>query len=159
MPATKLRRFLDDHQIRYVAIRHSPAYTAQETAASAHIPGREMAKAVIVQVDGTMAMVVMPSTTMLDPDRLRRITGAEVVSLATEGEFRSRFPDCEIGAMPPFGNLYGLDVYVDRSLREDNRIAFNAGSHAELIQMDYGDFERLAEPTVADLAYRTRAGI
>lgn len=159
MPATKLRRFLDDHQIRYVAIRHSPAYTAQETAASAHIPGREMAKAVMVQVDGTMAMVVMPSTTMLDPDRLRRITGAEVVSLATESEFRSRFPDCEIGAMPPFGNLYGLDMYVDRSLREDDRIAFNAGSHAELIQMDYRDFERLAGPTVADLAYRAKAGI
>ena len=118
-----------------------------------------MAKTVMVQIDGRMAMVVMPSTTMLDPDRLCRITGAEVVSLATESEFRSRFPDCEIGAMPPFGNLYGLDVYVDRSLREDEHIAFNAGSHAELIQMDYGDFERLAEPVIADLAYRARAGV
>ena len=153
MPVTKLKQFLDENHIPYVSIQHSPAYTAQETAASAHIPGRELAKTVMVQIDGTMAMAVLPSTRMLDLERLRQIAGASAVTLAGEEEFAAMFPDCEAGAMPPFGNLYDMAVYADQRLREDQQIAFNAGSHAELIQLPYRDFERLVKPTVAELAY------
>jgi Ala-tRNA(Pro) deacylase len=152
MPSTKLKRFLDENQVRYVSIRHSPAFTAQETAASAHIPGRELAKTVMVKIDGTMAMAVLAAPNRLDLELLRRAAGARSVKLADEKEFSSEFPDCEPGAMPPFGNLYGLKVYVDETLAEDRQIAFNAGSHAELIQMDYQQFEQLAEPVVANLS-------
>ena len=152
MPGTKLKQFLDENQVRYVSIRHSPAFTAQETAASAHIPGRELAKTVMVKIDGTMAMVVLSAPKRLDLELLRRAAGAKKVSLAGEKEFSSKFPDCEPGAMPPFGNLYGLKVYVDELLREDQQIAFNAGSHAELIQMDYEQFERLVQPVVASVS-------
>ena len=154
MPVTKLKQFLDENHIPYVSIQHSPAYTAQETAASAHIPGRELAKTVMVRIDGAMAMAVLPSTMMLDPQRLRQIAGASAVTLAGEEEFAAMFPDCEAGAMPPFGNLYDMAVYADQRLREDQHIAFNAGTHAELIQLPYRDFERLVKPTVADLAYK-----
>jgi Ala-tRNA(Pro) deacylase len=152
MPGTKLKQFLDENQVRYVSIRHSPAFTAQETAASAHIPGRELAKTVMVKIDGTMAMAVLAAPKRLDLELLRQAAGAEKVSLADEKEFSSEFPDCEPGAMPPLGNLYGLKVYVDEQLSEDQQIAFNAGSHAELIQMDYEQFERLVQPVVACLS-------
>jgi Ala-tRNA(Pro) deacylase len=153
MPATRLKRFLDDHGVRYVSIPHYPTYTAQETAASAHLRGREVAKTVMVTLDGTMAMVVLPATRRLDLARLEAAAGARQATLATEREFKDMFPDCDVGAMPPFGNLYGLRVFVDQSLAEDEHIAFNAGTHDELIQIDYRDFERLVEPTVASLAY------
>lgn len=159
MPAKKLKRFLDENHIRYVSIRHSPAYTAQETAASAHIPGKEVAKTVMLFVDGEMAMAVLPSTRMLDLELLRHAADAESVTLATENQFKDRFPDCEAGAMPPFGNLYELPVYADRSLTLDEQIAFNAGSHAELIQLAYDDFERLVHPIVAEFAYMTKARV
>ena len=152
MPGTKLKQFLDENQVRYVSIRHSPAYTAQEIAASAHIPGRELAKTVMVKIDGTMAMAVLAAPARLDLALLRRAAGARSVTLADEKEFCGAFPDCEPGAMPPFGNLYGLKVYIDRALAEDRQIAFNAGSHAELIQMDYHQFERLVQPVVANLS-------
>jgi Ala-tRNA(Pro) deacylase len=152
MPGTKLKRFLDENQVRYVSIRHSPAYTAQEIAASAHIPGRELAKTVMVKIDGTMAMAVLAAPRRLDLELLRRAAGANSVTLADEQEFSSTFPDCEPGAMPPLGNLYDLKVYVDQALREDRQIAFNAGSHAELIQMDYRQFEQLVQPVVANLS-------
>jgi Ala-tRNA(Pro) deacylase len=154
MPAATLKRFLDENQVRYVSIQHSPAYTAQEIAASAHIPGRELAKTVMVKIDGVMAMAVLPATTMLDLDRLKRASGAREVVLAGEQEFQDRFRDCEVGAMPPFGNLYEMKVYSDRSLTDDDQIAFNAGSHAELIQLAYRDFERLVEPVVANFSAR-----
>ena len=152
MPGTKLKQFLDENQVRYVSIRHSPAFTAQETAASAHIPGRELAKTVMVKIDGAMAMAVLAATKRLDLELLRQAAGAQKVTLADEKEFSGAFPDCEPGAMPPLGNLYGLDVYVDESLREDEQIAFNAGSHAELIQMDYQEFERLVQPVVTNFS-------
>ena len=152
MPGTKLKEFLDENQVRYVSIQHSPAFTAQETAASAHIPGRELAKTVMVKIDGAMAMAVVAAPERLDLESLRRAADANSVTLAGEKEFSSEFPDCEPGAMPPFGNLYGLKVFVDRPLREDRQIAFNAGSHAELIQMDYRQFEQLVKPVVASLS-------
>jgi Ala-tRNA(Pro) deacylase len=152
MPAKKLKEFLDQNRVKYVTIRHSPNYTAQEIAASAHIPGKELAKTVMVKLDGEMAMAVLPASYRVDFDQLREASGAGKAELATEGEFRDRFPGCDVGAMPPFGNLYGMRVYVASSLAEDETIAFNAGSHAELIQMAYGDFERLVEPRVLSFA-------
>ena len=156
MPAQKLKRFLDENAIRYVSIQHSPAFTAQEVAASAHIPGRELAKTVVVKLDGTMAMVVLPATRKLDLDQLEQVTGAHTASLAGEKEFQAMFPDCDPGAMPPFGNLYGLRVFVDETLALDEQIAFNAGTHAELLQMDFDDFQRLVKPTIAPLAWRVK---
>lgn len=150
MSVEKLRKFLDDHKVKYVSIAHSPAYTAQEIAASAHIPGKELAKAVMVKLDGKLAMAVLPAPFQVDFDRLKAGTGASTVELATELEFKNQFSDCEVGAMPPFGNLYGLNVYVSKALAEDNEIVFNAGSHTELIKLPYADFSRLANPNVIE---------
>jgi Ala-tRNA(Pro) deacylase len=149
MPIKKLRQFLDQHHVKYVTISHSPAFTAQETAASAHVSGKEMAKTVMVKVDGTMSMVVLPASYPIEFDKLKEAVGGKTVELATETEFQDMFPDCELGAMPPFGNLYGMDVYSDEHLKEDEEIVFNAGSHAELIRLAYRDFESLVHPTVA----------
>jgi Ala-tRNA(Pro) deacylase len=146
MPLNKLKAFLDEHRTKYVTIRHSPAYTAQETAQSAHVSGKELAKTVMVKVDGKMAMVVVTASEHVNIGELRRQTGAGKVELATEGEFKSLFPDCEVGAMPPFGNLYGMEVFASRRLAEDEEIAFNAGSHTELVRLAYRDFERLVKP-------------
>lgn len=151
MPSTALKKFLDEEDVKYVTIRHSPAFTAQEVAASAHVPGQELAKTVIVSLDGELAMVVLPATDQVDLERLQEVSGADRVELASEGEFEERFPDCETGAMPPFGNLYDMDVYVAEHLAEDDEIAFNAGTHTELIRMSFDDFRTLVSPTVARL--------
>lgn len=153
MPAKKLKQYLDEQGIKYATITHSPAYTAQEVAASAHVSGREMAKTVIVKVDDRLAMAVLPANRKVVLQDLREITGAANVSFATEAEFKARFPDCEVGAMPPFGNLYGMDVFVAPSLAEDEMIAFNAGTHTEVIQMTFADFDKLVRPIV--LAFTT----
>ncbi|MBI1367564.1 MAG: deacylase [Planctomycetes bacterium] len=152
MPTNQLKSFLDQHNIKYVTISHSPAYTAQQVAARAHVCGRELAKTVVIKVDGRMAMVVLPAPMRIDFELLRQATGAEHLALADESEFAERFPNCEVGAMPPFGNLYGLPVYVAASLTDDTEIVFNAGSHTELIRMYYADFERLVEPRVVHVA-------
>jgi Ala-tRNA(Pro) deacylase len=144
----KLKDFLDTHGVKYVVISHSRAYTAQEIAASAHVPGKELAKTVMVKVDGKLAMVVMPASRSIDFDNFKKQTGASKVHLADEQEFMQKFPDCEVGAMPPFGNLYGVDVYVSERLADDTEIAFNAGSHTELIRLPYADFVALATPHV-----------
>ena len=144
----QLREFLDSHGIQYVVISHSPAFTAQQIAASAHIPGKELAKTVVVTLDGKTVLAVLPASQKVDFDLLRETAGAQRAELASEQEFRGRFPDCDLGAMPPFGNLYGLDVYVADRLAEDEEIAFNAGSFTELVRMAYRDFERLVGPKV-----------
>ncbi len=148
MPVRKLKEFLDQENIKYVSIVHSPAYTAQEVAASAHITGRELAKTVIVELDGKMAMAVLPANKKIVLQDLREITGSDEVKFASEEEFREKFPGCETGAMPPFGNLYGMEVYASPALAENEEIAFNAGSHTEIIKMGYRDFERLVQPKV-----------
>jgi Ala-tRNA(Pro) deacylase len=148
MPARALQTFLDRHQVKYVTIRHSPAFTAQEIAASAHIPGKQLAKTVIVKLDGQLAMAVLPASDTVDVERLKAAAGARTVALASEPDFQDRFPECEVGAMPPFGNLYGLDVWVAARLAEDEEIAFNAGDHTELMRMAYRDFDRLVHPQV-----------
>ena len=152
MPVARLKKFLDDHNVKYVTITHSPAITAQEIAASAHIPGKELAKTVMVQVDGKMAMAVLPASHQVDFELLKAATGATRVELAGERAFRDMFPECELGAMPPFGNLYGMEVIVSKTLAEDEQIAFNAGSHTELIRLAYRDFQRLVGPKVVKLS-------
>jgi Ala-tRNA(Pro) deacylase len=148
MPAKKVKTFLDDHEIRYITINHSTAYTAQEVAALTHIKGKELAKTVIVKIDGTMAMAVVPASYRVDISRLRAVTGATDIELATEEEFKGMFPECDAGAMPPFGNLYDMKVYVAQSLADDESIAFAAGSHSEVIRLAFADFERLVKPRI-----------
>jgi Ala-tRNA(Pro) deacylase len=148
MPVTRLREFLDREGVKYVSIGHSPAYTAQEIAASAHIPGTELAKTVVIRLDGRTAMVVLPASQWVDFEILKRETGSREARLASEPEFRDMFPECELGAMPPFGNLYGMEVFVSQRLAEDEEIVFNAGSHTELIRLAYRDFARLVQPRV-----------
>jgi Ala-tRNA(Pro) deacylase len=148
MPARKLMEFLDANNVKYTTITHSTAYTSQEIAAITHIRGQELAKTVIVKVDGRMAMAVLPAAYQVNLSALRAVVGANSLSLATEAEFRGLFPECETGAMPPFGNIYGMPVYVEESLTRDREIAFNAGTHKELIQLAYEDFARLVHPKI-----------
>lgn len=152
MPLKRLQEFLDNHGVKYVTIRHSRAYTAQEVAQSAHIRGQDLAKTVMVKVDGKMAMAVLPASQKVDLELLREAAGAKKVELAREAEFEERFPGCEPGAMPPFGNLYGMEVFAAQALAADEEIAFNAGSHTELIKMAYKDFERLVQPRIVTLS-------
>ena len=140
MPVRRLKEFLDAHHVKYVTISHSPAFTAKEIAASAHIPGKQLAKTVMVLIDGKMAMAVLPASSSIDFSLLREMGGAKEVRLASEPEFSAMFPECEPGAMPPFGNLYGMQVFVAGILTEDEEIAFNAGNHHELIKLAYRDF-------------------
>lgn len=148
MPFNRLHRLLDANHVDYQTIHHPTSYSAQQTAAVAHVPGRELAKAVIVHIDGALAMVVQNASGMVPLGRLKAAAGARDVHLANEQEFRDWFPDCDLGAMPPFGNLYGMEVFVDPTLAADEKIVFNAGSHIELMRMNYRDFERLVKPKV-----------
>lgn len=152
MPVKKLKDYLDSENINYVTILHSRSYTAQEIAASAHISGKDLAKTVMVSIDGKMAMAVLSAPLKVDLYLLQEVAGAKKVELAEEKVFKNMFPECEMGAMPPFGNLYGMDVFVDESLSEDEEIAFNAGSHTELMKLAYIDFERAVQPTVAQFS-------
>ena len=149
MPLKKLKEFLEQEKVKYITIVHSAAYTAQEVAAAAHVSGKDLAKTVIVHLDGKPAMAVLPANRKIIHEDLRETTGASQIKFATEEEFQKLFPDCEIGAMPPFGNLYGMEVYVAAALAADEGIAFNAGSHTELIKLAYKDFARLVKPKVA----------
>jgi len=151
MPANTLKKFLDSRGVKYVSIQHSPAYTAPEVAESAHIAGSDFAKTVIVKIDGQMAMVVVPAQRKIVLSELRDLLVSDKVQLATEDEFKGRFPDCEVGAMPPFGNLYDMSVYIDQSLTGHPEIAFNAGTHREVIKMASDDFAQLVNPIVMDL--------
>jgi Ala-tRNA(Pro) deacylase len=136
----------------YETILHEPAYTAPETAASAHVPGRDFAKTVIVETKGKLAMVVVPANRKIVLSDLRDMLMEPDLKLAPEKDFSDRFPDCELGAMPPFGNLYGLPVYVAKSLVDEPQIAFNAGSHREVITMSFADYAKLVQPTVLEFA-------
>ena len=153
MPLSKLREFLDSHNIKYLVISHSLAYTAQGIAALTHVSGKKLAKTVIVKIDSVLAMAVVPASVHVDLDRLSVLTGAQTVEIATEREFKDAFPDCETGAMPPFGNLYDMAVYADTSLAENEEITFSAGTHRELVRMNWFDMARLVNPMVASLTH------
>ncbi|HYM76024.1 MAG TPA: YbaK/EbsC family protein [Candidatus Dormibacteraeota bacterium] len=159
MHLSKLRDFLDSHKIKYLVISHSLAYTAQGVAALTHVSGKKLAKTVIVKIDGVLAMAVVPASYHVDLDRLRTLTGAQIVELASEREFQKAFQDCETGAMPPFGNLYDMPVYADRSLAENEEITFSAGTHRELVRMNWEDMVRLVRPVVADFAYHSSPSV
>lgn len=151
MPIKKLKEFLDNHHIKYVCMNHSPAFTSQEIAAAAHISGKQLAKTVIVKADGQLVMVILPANDHVNFAKLRESLGVGNVDLASELEFKDKFPGCEVGAMPPFGNLYDMPVFVTAPLTREDHILFNAGSHSELIQVAYRDFERLAKPKTINI--------
>jgi Ala-tRNA(Pro) deacylase len=158
MMQSRLQQFLQQKHIPFEVIKHTRAITAYETAARAHIDSRMLAKTVMVILDGRLSMVVLPAAQRIHMGRLRKATGARTAELATEADFSGRFPDCEVGAMPPFGNLYGMDVYVDAQMARhaelvtDADIVFNASNHTELIRMPYVEFERAVAPRHIDLA-------
>lgn len=159
MPVQRLRELLDKNGVRYFVISHSRAYTAAAIAAITHIPGNELAKTVMVRLDGELAMAVIPASRHVDLNALRAAAGVKEIALLTEKEFENVFPDCEVGAMPPFGMLYGVPVYVDEKLANDLEIAFNAGSHRELVQLAFKDYESLEHPLVVRIATRSAAEI
>lgn len=149
----RLKVFLDSHQVKFVVVTHSAAYTALEIAALARIPGKEIAKTVILKADGKMIMAVLPASHMADFTSLRELTGTHHIELANEYTFKNLFPECEVGAMPPFGNLFNIDVYVSEALAEDEMIAFNAGTHKELVKMTYRDFVQLVQPKIGKFSF------
>jgi len=151
MPTTMLKDFLAQNRVAHQVIQHPLAFTATSVAGAAHISGKEMAKTVVVSLDGQLALAVLPAHRKVDLERLRQATGALSAELAKEREFQGDFPECEPGAMPPFGNLYGMEVFVEPHLAADQQIAFNAGTHTEVVRMAYKDFERLAHPTLVDM--------
>jgi Ala-tRNA(Pro) deacylase len=150
-----LESYLREDQVPFETHHHPTAFTAQEVAASEHTPGKMVVKVVMVLADGELAMLAMPAPYQADLERVAEVLGASEVRLAHEEEFAPAFPDCEVGAMPPFGNLYGLPVYVDEALAEDETIVIQAGTHSDTIRLKYADFERLVRPTVARFAYHT----
>jgi len=149
---TKLREFLDRNNVRYDVASHPQAFTAQEVAAAQHVPGKELAKVVILRSGRTFLMAVLPAPYRVDIERARAATGKPDLTFATEQEFAGLFPQCEPGAMPPFGNLFNLETYVDETLTRDEQIVFNAGTHTQTVRMKYADFARLVQPKVVTLA-------
>lgn len=150
--AHRLREFLDRNGAYYGTLHHVADVRALQTAVDTNTPRWEFAKTVIARIDDRWAMVVVPADRRVDLQRLRRVLEAHQVRLATEDEMRKLFPDCELGAEPPFGNLYGMETYLDLALTRDERITFNAGTHEDVARMWFWDYERLVEPKVIDVA-------
>jgi Ala-tRNA(Pro) deacylase len=151
----RLENYLRENQVRFEEHHHPRAVSAQEVAASEHVPGRMLAKTVMVLADGQMVMLALPAPYQVDLEKAAAALGVDEARLAQEEEFEDSFPDCEVGAMPPFGNLYGVPVYVEKTLAEDETMVFRSGTHTETMSVSYSDFERLVEPTVAQFALRT----
>ena len=152
MPLSKLREFLDQKNVKYMVIFHPTSYTAEAIAAMMHFSGNALAKTVMVQIDGRLAMAVVPAPAWVDLAKLQRTQGAKVVEPASESEFRRRVSNCEFGAMPPFGNLYGMGVFADESLAQQREITFGAGTGQQLLRMNYLDFRDLVKPVILPLA-------
>ncbi len=148
----QISEYLDSQQIWYQSCSHSPAYTAQGLAHVQHVSGKELAKVVMVMEGSRMIMSVLPASHRIELERLAPLLNAESIRLATEEEFKDIFPDCELGAMPPFGNLYNLEVWVDSALQGHQSIVFNAGTHVDTIQMSFADFERLVMPRIGSFS-------
>lgn len=148
MISTRLKQFLDENEVGYDVMHHDPAFTAQQLAARLHVPGHEFTKVVVVKLDGSYALVALPAPLRVNFKALAHGVGVKKCQLASEGEFQQLFPDCEVGAMPPFGVLYHLPTYVDQELTANENIVINAGTHAEAIRLRYADFARLARPRV-----------
>lgn len=155
---TRLKTFLDDERVLYHDIPHDVQYTSQETAADTHTPGRKFVKTVVVQIEGRYVLVVLPAHHRLDLEKFRLALGVTEVRLASEEDMRRLFPDAEVGAEPPFGNLYGLRVFASNDLAEDDWVTFNAGTHRDAIRMRYPDFVRLVHPSVLRISVRETPG-
>lgn len=153
MLSPRLHHFLDERHAPYTTLTHDRTITAQQTADAAHVDKRNFAKTVMLKIDGTLAMMVMPAAYRANLTRLSRSLGGRQVELAQEDEFKNVFPDCELGAMPPFGNLYGIPVYVDARMTGEAEIVFNAGSHTDAVRMPYAEFERLTQPELLYLTH------
>ena len=153
----RLEQYLQEQNIPYQVQEHPLAYTAQDVAYREHLPGKLVAKVVLVFAESRLVMLVLPAPSRADFARVKHVLGAEQLRLADEGELGLAFPDCEVGAMPPFGNLYHLPVYVERSLAEDETIVFPVGTHTQTMHLKYADFERLVNPIIADFAQSTQA--
>jgi Ala-tRNA(Pro) deacylase len=153
MPCAKLLEYLHESGVDFTFVDHPRAFAAEDVARKAGLDGRSFVKTVLVRLDGLMAMALVPAPFKINFNLLREAAGAGTIVLALEREFEERFPDCSLGAMPPFGNLYGMDVYADGSLTEAGTIAFNAGTHREVITMAWDDYEALVAPHLARFAY------
>lgn len=150
--ARKLKAFLDEHRVQYHVLSHHERFTSSEIAQALHVPGQELAKVVMVKADGSLVMAVVTANDRVDLASLKRVLGAREAKLATEDDFKGAFPDCEVGAMPPFGNLYNVPVFADRTLAKDEEIVFEAGNHKEAVKLAFADFDRLVKPKVAEIA-------
>jgi len=148
----KLKDYLEKNQVRYEGGVHEPVYTSQEIAASMHVPGKELAKVVMVKADGKMVMLVLPASYRVDTKKVKKVLKCKRLGISKEKDFEELFPDCEVGAMPPFGNLYDLEVWVDQVLAEDEFIVFQAGSHVETLKIKYNDYAQLVNPKVGDFS-------
>lgn len=144
-----LKKYLDEKQVPYEITTHPEAYTSQEIAALLHKSGKRLAKVVIVKAGEQWVMCVLPAHELVDIGRLETILGSKQVRLATEEEFKALFPDCEVGAMPPFGNLYDIPVYLDERLTQYDQFYFEGGSHTETVTMSMADYRRLVSPKIA----------
>jgi len=154
MISSKLRNYLEDSGVAYTRHSHATVYTSQETAQSTHIPGREMVKSVILKTDeGALVLAALSSNETADLDILRKEIGCRVLRLAKEHEFSDAFPTCEVGGMPPFGNIFNLTTYCDEDISKNREIEFNAGTHTDTIRMSFQDFERLVHPKVLHFAH------
>lgn len=149
---SSLKDLLDSNHVAYEPLTHPAAFTSQEVAAAEHVPGREHAKVTVVQSGDRFLMTVLPAPKRVDLGKLSNLLPEKEARLSTESEFRDRFPGCDAGAMPPFGNLFGMETLVDRSLEADESIVFQAGTHTESVRMRYDDFKRLVRPRIADFA-------
>lgn len=150
---TSIQRFLTQSGRRYSTVEHPVAYTSQEEAAAAHVSGKEWAKAVVCFADGEPILAALPAHYHVDLERLKGLVGARALRLAEERELVPLYPECEPGAMPPLGPLFGQRVFVDRSLEADPEIVFDAGTHTDAIRMSYADFASLVHPVVGDFAF------
>jgi Ala-tRNA(Pro) deacylase len=148
----RLRDLLDESGVAYEIIHHRDDFRARTTAEDTHTPLEEFAKAVFLWIDGSYAIAVLPASHYIAESRLEKRLDAEKVRLASEFEMQDLCPDCELGAAPPFGNLYGLPTYASPILARDERITFNAGTHRDAVRIAYADYERLAQPTVMSLS-------
>jgi Ala-tRNA(Pro) deacylase len=147
----KIKQFLEKENIKYEIAEHPLAYTASEVAGLQHVPGKKMVKSVIVKSDGNFVMCVLPVIHRVDFAKLKKATGAKTVELADEEEIASLFPDYDVGAEPPFGQLYGLSVIADIILEEDEEIIFNAGTHTDVVKMKFSDYKKIVKPTLANI--------
>jgi len=146
--------FLDKSGVKYELTKHPPAFTAQHMAAQEHEPGKFVAKPVVVKADDKYVMCVLSACYKIDLRTLKGQLGAKSVKLVEENDIGKMFPDCELGAEPPFGNLYDLPTVMDKALEKDDHIIFQAGSHEKAIRMSMADYRKLVEPKVLEFSYR-----